>query len=65
MIAVIMILMSILLPALSTAREEGRAAVCTTKMDQIFHASFSYTIENDDRLPYFAWLDGRPDPSQW
>ncbi len=64
-LTVIALLMSILLPQLANARESGHAVVCASQMDQIFNASFIYAQDFDQRLPYFAWKDGRPYGEEW
>ncbi len=47
-IATIAVLMSILLPALAKAREQGRLAVCCSNLRQIHLANSGYAIENND-----------------
>ena len=47
-IAIIAILAGMLLPALNTAREKGRASSCTNNLKQIGTAMFMYGDENDD-----------------
>ena len=64
-IAIIGILISLLIPTLSSAREEAYATICTTQLDQIFDASFMYTTKNNDQMPYFGRLATRPDPAHW
>ncbi len=50
-VAIIAILASILLPALQTAREKGRASVCTSNLKQIGMAYGMFADENDDYMP--------------
>jgi len=50
-VAIIAILASLLLPALSRAKERGRRAKCLSNMRQIGLASHLYADENADRLP--------------
>jgi len=50
-IAIIAILAAILLPALNSARERGRAADCINNQKQIGHLLFTYTSDFDDFLP--------------
>ena len=50
-IAIISILMAMLLPALSVAREAARAAICTNNMKQIGYGLFMYTQDYNDWLP--------------
>ena len=64
-IAIVGILISLLMPILGSAREETYAAICATQFNQIFNASFVYTTKNNDHMPYFGSLAGRPDPVHW
>ena len=50
-ISVIGILMSILLPALQTVREKGRACVCCAQLRQWYLALACYTEENNQYIP--------------
>ncbi len=50
-IAIIALLMAILLPALSRAREGGKRAVCLNHIKQLQMAWGEYTEENDDKVP--------------
>ena len=50
-IAIIAILAAMLLPALSSAKEQGRRAACVSNEHQIIYACMLYTGDNDDRLP--------------
>ncbi len=50
-IAIIAVLISVLLPALGKAREEGRKTVCLSNMRQIGGAMTSYLFDNDN-LPW-------------
>ena len=50
-IAIIAILAAMLLPALQSAREKGRAISCMNNMRQIVLASLTYATDNDDHLP--------------
>jgi len=45
-ISVIAILLSVLMPCLSKARQQGRQIVCATNMHQLFLANSGYAIEN-------------------
>lgn len=51
-IAIIAILASLLLPALSSAREKGRRAVCISNARQIGIAIQMYAQENNGQIPY-------------
>ena len=50
-ISIIALLMAILMPALSRARELGRRVVCAGNMRQIGIAMHAYASINDDKLP--------------
>lgn len=52
-IAIIAILASMLLPALSQAREKGRAASCKSNLKQLHLAAAMYADDNDER-----WVPG-------
>ena len=51
-IAIIGILAALLLPALSSAREQGRRSVCLSNLRQIGIAMQMYAQDNDGRIPY-------------
>jgi prepilin-type N-terminal cleavage/methylation domain-containing protein len=61
--AVIAILAALLLPALSRAKDAGRAAVCTSNLRQIGLATAVYCSDNKNLLPDFlSWLHGTNTP---
>jgi prepilin-type N-terminal cleavage/methylation domain-containing protein/prepilin-type processing-associated H-X9-DG protein len=64
-VAIIALLISILLPSLQKAREQGKAVVCGTSLDSIFKASFMYAQSNKEHLPYFGWYDPSYTRDQW
>ena len=53
-IAIIAILAALLLPALSRAKEAGRATVCLSNLRQIGIALQLYVGENNNRLPFMS-----------
>lgn len=59
-IAIIGILASILLPALTRARESSRVASCSSNLKQIHTASLAYSGDNSDKIPYavLRWRAG-------
>ena len=60
-VAIIAILASLLLPALSRGKEAGRAAVCGSNVRQLGLAAASYTLDNRGTLPDFlTWLHVSP-----
>jgi prepilin-type processing-associated H-X9-DG protein len=61
-IAIIAILAFLLLPALSSAREKGRRAVCASNLKQIGLALLAYASDKDMKLP--TVYENSPGP-QW
>ena len=56
-IAIIALLISILLPSLTKAKEKGRQAVCLSNFKQMNMATFGFTKENKQKLPGpLTWL---------
>ncbi|HVP12154.1 MAG TPA: type II secretion system protein [Phycisphaerae bacterium] len=49
-ISIITVLLAILMPALSDARENGREAVCKAQLNQFGHGALLYANANDDFL---------------
>ena len=47
-VAIIALLISILLPSLRAAREQGKRTVCASNQHQLLIAAISYTTESDD-----------------
>ncbi len=50
-VAIIGILASLLMPALSSARAKGKSAVCISNLKQLGLANHSYASDEDDSLP--------------
>jgi len=62
---IVMILASLLLPAITRSREQARSAVCQNNMRQLSYGVFLYADDKGDDLP---WAGGGPDrnrPEDW
>lgn len=60
-IAVIAILAALLLPAMSRAKETGRAVACKNNLRQLSLGAATYSLDNKGRMPFFLdWLSSRP-----
>ncbi len=57
-IAIIALLLGILLPALSSARNTARTAVCQSNMRQLGIGASNYASTFDDSVPSFSWKGG-------
>lgn len=57
-IAIIVILMSLLLPAIAKSRETARIASCGNSLSQLGKGIVSYANENDDRFPPVSTTGG-------
>src|SRR3954467_9132326 len=64
-IAIIAILASLLLPALSKAKEQGNRARCIGNVKQILLATQMYTTDNSDFMPYTSWSSGTYNVPNW
>ena len=53
-LAIIGILLSLLIPALSNARKKSRDAVCQSRLKQLYDVSMMYSLENDNYFVYNA-----------
>jgi len=51
-IAIISVLMTILLPALRTAKEVARRTVCANNLGQVGKATYFYLLDNNDWFPH-------------
>jgi prepilin-type N-terminal cleavage/methylation domain-containing protein len=60
-ISIIALLMAVLLPALSRAREQAKRAVCGNNLKQIGVAMIGYTGDYDDALPWYGNPPNKPD----
>ena len=54
-IGVIALLIGLLLPALSRARQQGRSTVCMSNLRQMATAAFAYANNHRGRLPVSVW----------
>ncbi len=54
-IAVIALLVSILLPALGSAREAAKTIQCSANLQQLSVASEAYATDTQDRMPTLSW----------
>ncbi|RIK67340.1 MAG: hypothetical protein DCC65_07275 [Planctomycetota bacterium] len=50
--AILSLLISIALPAMSAARRHGTKMTCQTRMHEIARAIWAYSVSNDNRVPY-------------
>jgi prepilin-type N-terminal cleavage/methylation domain-containing protein/prepilin-type processing-associated H-X9-DG protein len=57
-IGIIALLISILLPSLSKAREQGNAIKCASNLRQIGQAFVMYANNNKGGIPFTSWNDG-------
>ncbi len=60
-VAIIAILVSILLPALGRARQQGKQAVCLNNMRQMGIALLSYALEHNEYVPTSSCPLAEPD----
>ncbi len=64
MIGIIALLVSILLPTLSRAREQAAGVACMSNLRQIAIGLGMYADQNRERYPAPAWI-GDPKPDDW
>ncbi len=64
-ISIIALMIALLLPALSGARESGRRSLCMSNLRQIGIATEMYKEENNDRLPPCIVNEGEPTQESW
>lgn len=64
-VAIIALLVSILMPTLRHAREQGRSVVCETQMRELAKGAMYYAQVYDQRLPHFGWYDWNQSGDQW
>lgn len=64
-ISIVAVLISILLPALSQSREQGKKVVCMSNMKQIGTAATAYLNEGQDNLPWtYVYMVQPNDPNR-
>jgi prepilin-type N-terminal cleavage/methylation domain-containing protein len=64
-IAIIAILASLLLPALSRAKDKAQMATDLNNVKQVLLASHLYATDNDDRLAHPSWGGDLTGPDNW
>ena len=64
-VAIIAILASMLLPALSKAKEKGNRAKCINNLKQILLCTHMYTLDFNDHLPYTGWSSDTLNVPNW
>jgi len=66
-LAIISLLMAVLLPSLSRARQQGHGAICRSNIRQIYLANAGYAIENNDFYVRAAYdiLEGYGGQHRW
>lgn len=57
-ISIIALLLSVLMPALSRAKQQAKRTVCKSNLKQIGVAFFTYSIGNGDFLPNVGYCEG-------
>jgi prepilin-type N-terminal cleavage/methylation domain-containing protein/prepilin-type processing-associated H-X9-DG protein len=62
-VAIIAVLVSMLLPALNTARESAKQTVCGSNLSQVSKACLMYAQDNNDMIPPF--IVGLGSPTQY
>ncbi len=64
-IAIITLLMSILTPSLSRARQQAKSTVCMTRLSEFMKGLTAYAGDNDFRLPPLMWdTEDAPDSAR-
>ena len=53
-VAIIAVLIAILLPAIASAREQGRSVLCLSNLRQLGMAFYHYASDNKDQFPHCA-----------
>jgi prepilin-type N-terminal cleavage/methylation domain-containing protein len=64
-IAIIAILASLLLPALTKAKEQGTRVRCISNVKQILLSTQMYVTDNNDAMPYTSWGSGAFNVPNW
>jgi prepilin-type N-terminal cleavage/methylation domain-containing protein len=66
-IAVLLVLISLLLPTLTAAREQARGVVCQGHLRQLWQGFLLFAADHDGRLPgnEFDWQNPEPSAQDW
>jgi prepilin-type N-terminal cleavage/methylation domain-containing protein/prepilin-type processing-associated H-X9-DG protein len=64
-VAIIALLIAILLPSLRKAREQGRAVVCASHLDQMFMGILLYTQDSKEVLPHLGFRSQKNYMTWW
>lgn len=64
-VAIIAILASMLLPALSKAKEKGQRARCISNVKQVLLSTHMYAMDFGDILPYTSWSSDTLNVPNW
>lgn len=64
-IGIIAVLIAILMPALSRAKDQATRLQCMNNLRNIMHAVTMYVSENKDSLPYCNWAGTPPGHQGW
>lgn len=64
-VGIIALLLAIVLPTLSAAREQARVVACKTRLRELYHGHAFYAQESRNRFPHWDWWlwDNFPDDS--
>src|SRR5690349_478605 len=63
-VGLIAVLIALLLPAVSSAREQARRARCLSNLHQIANGLVAYASNNEGLFPAPAWIQD-PQPDDW
>lgn len=65
-VAIIALLVAVLLPSLSAAREQARTVVCQTRLRELYNGHSLYAQDFKNRFPHWDWWlwNGQPDDKE-